>query len=55
MLIVRGFPGSSLVKNLPIQDIWAQSLSRDDPLEEEMAACSSILARKIPWAEEPDG
>ena len=27
----------------------------DDPLEEEMAAYSRILAWKIPWAEEPGG
>ena len=26
-----------------------------DPLEEEMAAHSSILVRKIPWTEEPGG
>ena len=25
-----------------------------DPLEKEMATHSSILARKIPWVEEPD-
>ena len=27
----------------------------EDPLEEEMATVSSILARKIPWTEEPGG
>ena len=26
-----------------------------DPLEKEMATCSSILAWKIPWTEEPGG
>ena len=31
------------------------SLSREDPLEEEMAIHSSILAWKIPWTEEPGG
>ena len=31
------------------------SLHQEDPLEEEMATCSSILAWKIPWAEEPGG
>ena len=31
------------------------SLSREDPLEEEMATHSSILAWKIPWTEEPGG
>jgi len=30
-----------------------QSLGREDPLEEEMATYSSILAWKIPWTEEP--
>ena len=30
-----------------------QSLGQEDPLEEEMATYSSILAWKIPWTEEP--
>ena len=30
-----------------------QSLGREDPLQEEMASHSSILAWKIPWTEEP--
>ena len=30
-----------------------QSLSREDPLEREMAAHSSIFAWKISWTEEP--
>ena len=29
------------------------SLGQEDPLEEETAPHSSILAWKIPWAEEP--
>ena len=32
-----------------------QSLGREDPLEKEMAIHSSILAWRIPWAEEPGG
>ena len=32
-----------------------QSLGQDDPLEEEMAHHSSILAWKIPWTEESGG
>ena len=32
-----------------------QSLGWDDPLEEEMATHSSILAWRIPWTEEPGG
>ena len=29
-----------------------RSLGGEDPLEEEMATHSSVLARKIPWIEE---
>ena len=32
-----------------------RSLSRKDPLEEEMATHASILAWKIPWTEDPCG
>ena len=32
-----------------------RSLGREDPLEKEMAAYSSILAWEIPWTEEPGG
>ena len=31
------------------------SLGAEDPLEKEMETCSSILACKIPWTEEPGG
>ena len=31
------------------------SLGPEDPLEEGMATHSSILARRIPWTEEPGG
>ena len=31
-----------------------QSLGKEDPLEKEMAAHSSILAWEIPWTGEPD-
>ena len=37
------------------QETWVQPLSWEDPLEEEMAMYSSILAWKIPWTEEPGG
>ena len=30
-------------------------LGQEDPLEKEMATCSSILAWEIPWTEEPGG
>ena len=43
-----------MVKNLPaMQEVWVQSLGQEDPLEEEMATRSSVLARRIPWIEEP--
>ena len=32
-----------------------RSLGGEDPLEEERATHSSILARRIPWTEEPGG
>ena len=35
------------------QEMWIWSLGWEDPLEEEMATNSSILAWKIPWTEEP--
>ena len=45
-----------LVKNMSIiQEIWVQSLGWEGPLEEEMATHSSILAKEIPWIEEPGG
>ena len=44
------------VKRLPaMRETWVQSLGWEDPLEKEMATHSSILAWKIPWAEEPGG
>ena len=42
------------VKNLPaMQETQFRSLGQEDPLEEEMATHSSILAWNIPWTEEP--
>ena len=44
------------VKNLPaMQETWVQSLGWEDPLENGMATHSSILAWRIPWADEPGG
>ena len=46
---------AQMVKNPPAMwEAWVQSLGWEDPLEEEMATHSSILAWRIPWAEEPD-
>ena len=47
-------------KNPPCQcrrhkGLRVPSLGREDSLEEEMAAHSSILAWEIPWTEELDG
>ena len=43
-----GFPGGSVVKNMPAmqetQETWVLSLGWEDPLEEGMATHSSILA-----------
>ena len=38
-----------------IQETWAQSLGGEDPLEKGVATHSSILAWRIPWAEETGG
>ena len=46
-------------KNLPVmqemQEMRVRSLGQEDPLEEERATHSSILAWKIRWTEEPGG
>ena len=38
-----------------VQETQVQALNREDPLEEEMATHTSILAWNIPWTEEPGG
>ena len=44
-----------MVKNLPgMQEAKVSSLGREDSLEKQMATHSSILAWRIPWAEESD-
>ena len=49
-----GFPGSTVVKNLPAkQETQVWFLSQEDPLEKEMATHSSIVAWEIPWTEQP--
>ena len=51
-----GFPGGSGVKKPPaMQETQVWFLDQEDPLEEEMATHSSILAWKSPWTEEPGG
>ena len=48
-----------LVKNTSVmqetEEMRVQSLGREDPLEEGMAAHSNILTWRIPWTEEPGG
>ena len=54
--MMMGFPGGSVVQKLPemqeLQETWVQSLGWQDPLEEGLATHSSILAWRVPWAEE---
>ena len=49
-----------VLKNLPAyagdaKKRWVRSLGQVDPLDEEMATHSRILAWKIIWTEEPGG
>ena len=42
-----------MVKKLPAtRETWVQSLGWEDPLEEDVATCSSIVAWRIPWTKE---
>ena len=51
MLMSMVFPDNSSGKKSSKNQV--PSLGREDPLEEEMATHSSILAGKVPWTEEP--
>ena len=52
--VLKGSLIAQLVKNLSaVQETLVQSLGQEDPLEEEMATHSSILAWRIPRTEEP--
>ena len=57
LLELQDFPGGPVVKNLPASAGDARDTGsipgQEDPLEEETAAHSSILAWRIPWTEEP--
>ena len=50
-----GFPGGSEGKASTCNagDTRVQSLSQEDPLENEIATHCSTLAWKTPWTEEP--
>ena len=56
---VLGLPRLLMVKNLPTNagktEEAGSILGGEDPLEEEMATHSSILAKIIPWTEESGG
>ena len=48
------FCGGSVVTNPPpVQETQVRSVGREDPLGNEMATHSRILAWDIPWTEEP--
>ena len=57
LCIKLGFLGGSVVKNPPVMqemgETRLQSPCWEDPLEEEIATHSSILAWTILWTEEP--
>ena len=57
--MMSGFPIDQWVKKpaamQETQETWVQSLGQEDPLGEEMANHSSILAWRITWTEEPGG
>ena len=51
---IQGFPGGSVVKNLPAsEETQVQSLGQEDPMEQETTTHSSILPWEIPWTEKP--
>ena len=47
---MKGFFGGSVVKHLSAMQ---ETLGREDPLKQEMAIHSGILAWEIPWTGEP--
>ena len=55
----RGFLGGASGKEPTCRrrrrEMRVQALGWEDPLEEGMATHSSVLAWRIPWAEEPGG
>ena len=53
-LLIGAFLVVQMVKNPPaMQETWIRSLGWEDPLEKGTVTHSSILAWKIPRAEEP--
>ena len=58
-VLILGLQVSPVVKNPPAneetKETWFRSPGWEDPLEEDMATHSSILAWRIPGTEEPGG
>ena len=55
-VLIRFLRLVTTAKNLSAMwEAWVQSLGWEDPLENEMATHSSILAWRIPWTEKPGG
>ena len=55
-LVLQNSLVAQRVKHLPsMKETWVQSLGGEDPLENEMATHSSILAWKTPWMKKPGG
>ena len=59
-IVASSFPCGSAINNQPyrtrdVGDPRVHSLGWEDTLEEEKRACSSTIAWKIPWTEEPGG
>ena len=51
----RWFSGKELPAYAGDTGPQVRPLNQTDPLEEEMTTCSSVLAWKTPWTEEPGG
>ena len=49
------FPGGSDGKESAMWGTWVRSLGWEDPLEQEMATHSNILAWRTPLTEQPSG
>ena len=53
---MEGFLSGSASKESTCNAVtWVESMGWEDPLEEEMATHSSVLAWEIPWTKEPGG
>ena len=52
---MKSFPSGSEVLPPAMKETQVRFVGQEDPLKEEMATHSSILAWKIPWTEDPGG